>query len=138
MSHPSRPGIVVDASQQILIDALPPILILHWFVKVGKRVAFGPELEVGNDVLVPTARKQPVRYKLFGGTGVPPRRLCVRGHYTLDVLHPTRFPGSATGTGSEREGWVRIDDELVSDVRPVDVFGAPEGDSYLLFYIRVG
>jgi ubiquitin carboxyl-terminal hydrolase 10 len=44
------------------------------------------------------------------------------------------------GTGSEREGWVRIDDELVSDVRPVDVFGAPEGDSrcaYLLFYRRV-
>jgi ubiquitin carboxyl-terminal hydrolase 10 len=59
MSHPSRPGIVVDASQQILIDALPPILILHvkrfcydtavgGVVKVGKRVAFGPELEVGN------------------------------------------------------------------------------------------
>ncbi|KAJ7729490.1 hypothetical protein B0H14DRAFT_2479923 [Mycena olivaceomarginata] len=148
MSHPSRPGIVVDASQQILIDALPPILILHvkrfcydtevgGVVKVGKRVAFGPELEVGNDVLVPTARKQPVRYKLFGVVyhhGVS----ASGGHYTLDVLHPTRFPGSATGTGSEREGWVRIDDELVSDVRPVDVFGAPEGDSYLLFYRRVG
>ncbi|KAJ7304688.1 hypothetical protein DFH08DRAFT_51150 [Mycena albidolilacea] len=144
MSHPSRPGIVVDASQQILIDALPPILILHvkrfcydtavgGVVKVGKRVAFGPELEVGNDVLVPTARKQPVRYKLFGVVyhhGVS----ASGGHYTLDVLHPTRFSGSATGTGSEREGWVRIDDELVndelvSDVRPVDMFGAPEGDS---------
>jgi ubiquitin carboxyl-terminal hydrolase 10 len=62
------------------------------------------------------------------------------GHYTLDVLYPTRFPGSATGTASEREGWVRIDDELVSHVRPVDVFGAPDGDSqcaYLLFYGRV-
>jgi ubiquitin carboxyl-terminal hydrolase 10 len=61
------------------------------------------------------------------------------GHYTLDVLHPTRFPGGATGSGSEREGWVRID-ELVSDVRSVDVFGTPEGDSrcvYLLFYRRV-
>ncbi|KAJ7777737.1 hypothetical protein B0H14DRAFT_2401430 [Mycena olivaceomarginata] len=150
MSHPSRPGIVVDASHQILIDALPPILILHvkrfcydtavgGVVKVGKRVAFGPELEVGNDVLVPTARKQPVRYKLFGVVyhhGVS----ASGGHYTLDVLHPTRFPGSATGTGSEREGWVRIDDELVSDVQPVDVFGAPEGDSrcaYLLFYRRL-
>ncbi|KAJ7827322.1 hypothetical protein B0H14DRAFT_3088382 [Mycena olivaceomarginata] len=150
MSHPSRPGIVVDASQQILIDALPPILILHvkrfcydtavgGVVKVGKRVVFGPELEVGNDVLVLTARKQPGRYKLFGVVyhhGVS----ASGGHYTLDILHPTRFPGSATGTGSEREGWVRIDDELVSDVRPVDVFGAPEGDSrcaYLLFYRRV-
>jgi ubiquitin carboxyl-terminal hydrolase 10 len=51
-----------------------------------------------------------------------------------------RFPGSAAGTGSEREGWACIDDELVSDVRPVDVFGAPESDSlcaYLLFYRRV-
>ncbi|KAJ7883674.1 hypothetical protein B0H14DRAFT_2564752 [Mycena olivaceomarginata] len=38
------------------------------------------------------------------------------------LLHPMRFPGS----GSECEGWVRIDD----DVRPVDVFGAPEGDSW--------
>ncbi|KAJ7858804.1 hypothetical protein B0H14DRAFT_3447012 [Mycena olivaceomarginata] len=125
MSRPSRPGIVVDASQQILIDALPPILILHvkrfcydmvvgGVVEVGKRVAFGPELEVGNDVLVPTARKQPVRYKLFGVVyhhGVS----ASGGHYMLDVIRPTRFPGSATGTGSEREGWVRIDDELVSD-----------------------
>jgi hypothetical protein len=62
-------------------------------VKVGKRVAFGPELEVGNrtsfrklflhsgselrcawhvDVIVPTARKQFVRYKLFGGTWLSP------------------------------------------------------------------
>jgi ubiquitin carboxyl-terminal hydrolase 10 len=59
------------------------------------------------------------------------------GHYALDVL---RFPGSSASTGSEREGWVRIGDELVSDVRPADVFGAPEGDSqraYLLFYSRV-
>jgi ubiquitin carboxyl-terminal hydrolase 10 len=59
MSHPSPPGILVDASQQILIDALPPILILHikrfcydmavgGVVEVGKRVVFGPELEVGN------------------------------------------------------------------------------------------
>ncbi|KAJ7788597.1 hypothetical protein B0H14DRAFT_3503990 [Mycena olivaceomarginata] len=150
MSHPSRPGIVVDASQQILIDALPPILILHvkrfcydtavgGVVKVGKRVAFGPELKVGNDVLVPTARKQPVRYKLFGvvyhhGVSVS------GGHYTLDCRGTAWGGARATGTGSEHEGWVRINDELVSDVWPVDVFGVPEGDSrcaYLLFYRRV-
>ncbi|KAF7364168.1 Cysteine proteinase [Mycena sanguinolenta] len=132
VSQPSRPGIVVDASQQILIDALPPILILHvkrfcydtavgGVVKVGKRVAFGPELEVGNDVMVPAARKQAVRYKLFGVVyhhGVS----ASGGHYTLDILHPTRFPATSTGAAGEREGWVRIDDELVSDVRPVDVF----------------
>ena len=40
------------------------------------------------------------------------------GHYTLDVLHPNRYPCAKNG----RKGWVRIDDELVSDVGAVDVF----------------
>jgi hypothetical protein len=59
MTHPARPGIVVDASQQILIEALPPILVLHvkrfcydkevgGVVKVGKQIAFGPELDIGS------------------------------------------------------------------------------------------
>lgn len=58
MTHPSQPGITIDATQQVLIDALPPILILHikrfcydttvgGVVKVGKQVLFGPELEIG-------------------------------------------------------------------------------------------
>lgn len=62
------------------------------------------------------------------------------GHYTLDVLHPTRFSGSLPHA-KRREGWVRIDDELVSDVRPDDVFKTPEQDdtrcAYLLFYRRI-
>jgi ubiquitin carboxyl-terminal hydrolase 10 len=44
-----------------------------------------------------------------------------------------------------REGWIRIDDELVSDLRAEDVFGngGVERDetmrcAYLLFYRRVG
>lgn len=64
------------------------------------------------------------------------------GHYTLDVLHPNIDNVSGTGpTVKPREGWIRIDDELVSDVRPEDVFGIPERDdrcAYLLFYRRVG
>ncbi|KAJ7841408.1 hypothetical protein B0H14DRAFT_3869249 [Mycena olivaceomarginata] len=126
MSHPSCPGIVGDASSQKNHrraaahphPARQAVLLRHdtavgGVVKVGKRVAVGPELEVGNDELTPTARK-------------------------LDVLSLTRFLGSAAGTGSEREGRLRIDDELVSDVRPVDV--CAEGYSrcaYLLFYRRV-
>lgn len=58
MSLPTRPGVAVEASQQVLIEALPPILILHikrfhfdtefsGVVKVGKQVRFGPELEIG-------------------------------------------------------------------------------------------
>ena len=64
------------------------------------------------------------------------------GHYTLDVLHPNIDNTVGTGpTAKPREGWIRIDDELVSDVRPDDVFGTPERDdrcAYLLFYRRVG
>lgn len=59
------------------------------------------------------------------------------GHYTLDVLHPNRDHHSA----KPREGWVRIDDELVSDVRAEDVFGGADRDdrcAYLLFYRRIG
>jgi ubiquitin carboxyl-terminal hydrolase 10 len=103
-----------------------------------------------------TVRKShPTKYKLFGGTSNPP---CLSnfspnavnptalyhhghsasgGHYTLDVLHPNRYPGAT----KSREGWVRIDDELVSDVRYEDVFGSSERDdsrcAYLLFYRRI-
>ncbi|KAJ6453891.1 hypothetical protein C8R47DRAFT_1329230 [Mycena vitilis] len=147
MTHPARPGVVVEASQQVLIEALPPVLVLHvkrfcydtavgGVVKVGKQIRFGAELEVGGDVIVPSARR-PARYKLFGVIyhhGVS----ASGGHYTLDVLHPTRF-----GAGAGGEGWVRVDDELVSDVRPADVFGASEREdgaarcAYLLFYRRM-
>ncbi|KAG6379815.1 hypothetical protein JVT61DRAFT_10362 [Boletus reticuloceps] len=68
-------------------------------------------------------------YKLFGG-----------GHYTLDVLHPNIDDVVDTGpTVKPHEGWIQIDDKLVSDVRLEDVFGTPEWDDrcaypYLLFY----
>jgi ubiquitin carboxyl-terminal hydrolase 10 len=40
-----------------------------------------------------------------------------------------------------REAWIRIDDELVSDLRKEDVFGGLEREgrcAYLLFYKKVG
>ena len=85
----------------------------------------------------------------------------MEGDYTLDVLHPDRYPLSALASTSGaprstsisstpaistpatplREGWVRIDDDVVVDVRPDDLFGAGrdrERDetrcAYLLFY----
>ncbi|KIM48550.1 hypothetical protein M413DRAFT_437769 [Hebeloma cylindrosporum] len=175
----------INAQQQVLIESLPPVLVLHikrfcydkesgGVVKVGKKVRFGGELDIGSDVMVPLAKKSQLpRYKLFGvlyhhGTSAS------GGHYTLDVLHPNRYPSSsssaslpssssasgttrpsASGTPSSttikpsstkaREGWVRIDDDVVVDVRPEDVFGSSSssvgGDetkcAYLLFYRRV-
>ncbi|KAJ7208935.1 hypothetical protein GGX14DRAFT_632992, partial [Mycena pura] len=148
MTNPSRPGVVVEASQQVLIESLPSVLVLHikrfcydttvgGVVKVGKQIAFTPGLSIESHVMAQTAtarKRGPTRYKLFGAIyhhGVS----ASGGHYTLDVLHPTR---SAAG-----EGWVRIDDELVSGVRPMDVFGgavAGRDDTrcaYLLLYRRI-
>ncbi|KAF7305663.1 USP domain-containing protein [Mycena chlorophos] len=163
----------IDASQQVLIEALPPVLVLHLkrfcydievggVVKVGKQIAFGPELEVPLEVMsaglrkTVAAAKRPAskpgggaRYKLFGV--IYHHGLSASGgHYTLDVLHPGRAPAAsasvaqatatttaggggatssyagaaaaATGPPINEGSWVRIDDELVSDVRPVDVF----------------
>lgn len=147
VTHPSRPGVAVEASQQVLIESLPPILVLHMkrfcydttvqgVVKVGKSVQFGPELTIPSQLMPPSSRKTPPpTYKLFGVLyhhGVSAEG----GHYTLDVLHSNRFPDLKV-----KEGWVRIDDELVSDIRAEDVFGISEKDdsrcAYLLFYRRV-
>lgn len=57
------------------------------------------------------------------------------GHYTLDVLHPNR---NADANAKAREGWIRIDDELVTDLRGEDVFGSDRDCAYLLFYRRIG
>lgn len=59
MTHPSQPGITIDANQKVLVEALPPVLVLHvkrfWYdvtvggvVKVMKQVRFEPELEIGS------------------------------------------------------------------------------------------
>ncbi|TFK21295.1 cysteine proteinase [Coprinopsis marcescibilis] len=143
------PGVPVEATQQVLIESLPPILVLHikrfcydtdvkGVVKVSKQVAFGPELDVGPELMAPGVKKSTgTRYKLFGAL-YHHGQSASGGHYTLDVLHPTRYTGA---NGKPREGWIRIDDELVSDVRPEDVFGEQERDdarcAYLLFYRRV-
>ncbi|KZT23995.1 cysteine proteinase [Neolentinus lepideus HHB14362 ss-1] len=147
MSAPNRPGVTIEASQQVLIDLLPPILVLHMkrflydpaaggVVKIGKQITFGPEVEIGPELMAPTRKMAtPERYKLFGvlyhhGLSAS------GGHYTIDVLHPNR-----EGSMKPREGWIRIDDEFVSDVRPEDVFNGFDRDdrcAYLLLYRRVG
>lgn len=147
----TRPGAILDATQTVHINSLPLILVLHLkrflydanaggVAKVGKQVLFAPELEIGNDVVAPGHKIPSTRYKLFGvlyhhGSSA------LGGHYTLDVLHPNINHEHPRSTTKPREAWVRIDDELVSDVSPDVVFSPPERDdrcAYLLFYRRVG
>ena len=78
---------------------------------------------------------EPPHYKLYGvlyhhGESAD------SGHYTVDVLHPN-------GNGDTGEGWLHIDNEVVSRMRREDVFGehgservAGERCAYLLFYCR--
>ena len=78
---------------------------------------------------------QPVKYQLIGAL-YHHGQSASGGHYTLDVLHLNRDLNDRP-----RQAWIRIDDELVSDVRPEDVFGGQERDdrcAYLLFYRRLG
>ncbi|KAJ3530235.1 hypothetical protein NM688_g7738 [Phlebia brevispora] len=147
ITSPTRPGVVIEASRQELVEALPPVLILHLkrflydtnvgdVVKIGKHVTFGPDLEIGSELLSPTRRtSHPVKYQLFGAL-YHHGQSASGGHYTLDVLHPNRDMNDRP-----RQAWIRIDDELVSDMRPEDVFGGQERDdrcAYLLFYRRLG
>ncbi|ESK98263.1 ubiquitin c-terminal hydrolase [Moniliophthora roreri MCA 2997] len=162
ISHISHPqpvqmdvrGSTIEASQQVLIDALPPVLVVHLkrfcydvtvggVMKVSKQITFGEELVISGDVLSPTAksRHRSTRYKLFGVIyhhGIS----ASGGHYTLDVLHTNRFPAKEQQPG---QGWIRIDDQLVSDIQHADVFASAafERDdaasrcAYMLFYKRV-
>ncbi|KAL5533193.1 hypothetical protein ACEPAF_4969 [Sanghuangporus sanghuang] len=145
MSSVTKGGAIVEASQQVLVDALPPILVLHLkrflydtsakdVIKVHKQVTYGPELEVPSGAMSPVRRTaHPAKYKLFAvlyhhGTSA------AGGHYTLDVLHPNR---NADASAKPREGWIRIDDELVTDLRTEEVFGKERDCAYLLFYRRI-
>ena len=59
ITAPTRPGAIIEASRQELIETLPPVLVLHLkrflydtnvgdVVKLGKHVTFGPDLEIGS------------------------------------------------------------------------------------------
>ncbi|KAI0272070.1 hypothetical protein BGY98DRAFT_922339, partial [Russula aff. rugulosa BPL654] len=137
-----------DVSQQMLIEALPPVLVLHLnrvrydataggLMKIGKSIQFGPELEIPLDIMVPNAqrRSEPPHYKLYGVL-YHHGESAGSGHYTVDVLRPN-------GGGDTGEDWLHIDNEAVSPIRHEDVFrehdterAADKGSAYLLFYCR--
>ncbi|KAI0265024.1 hypothetical protein BGY98DRAFT_1181644 [Russula aff. rugulosa BPL654] len=106
-----------SASQQVLIEALPPILVLHLdrvrydvaaggITKIGKSIQLAPELEIP---------LEPPHYKLYGVL-YHHGESAGSGHYTVDVLHQN-------GDGGAGEVWLRIDDESVTRMRHEDVFG---------------
>ena len=62
VSSVTKGGTIVEASQQVLIESLPPVLVLHFkrflydtatngVVKIGKQISFGPQLDIPQGML---------------------------------------------------------------------------------------
>ena len=153
-----------EASQQVLIETVPPVLVLHLkrflydvaeagMVKISKPIQFAPELEIPvgaissfifpvakakktpcPEILAPVAGKsaEPVHYRLYGVL-YHHGKSAGGGHYTVDVLH-------RNGDGGTRGAWLHVGDEVVSVVRPEDVFGSGDDEwlddrcAYILIY----
>ena len=138
--HSSSTKGLVDATKQVFIETLPPILILHLkrFVyddiggvqKSSKVLGYGSTLEIPESVISPAKRAEAKRrYKLFGVI-YHHGRYASGGHYTVDVLK------------QDRSEWLRIDDTTWSSVTAPSVRAGSEtkqhqdGVAYLLFYAR--
>lgn len=139
---PSRAA-EVDATKQVFIESLPPVLVLHLkrfiYDEIGgvqksqKPLSYGTTLEIAPEVLSPAMRGQPrPRYRLFGIV-YHHGRYASGGHYTVDVLR------------QDGKSWLHIDDTLFHTVPTEHIVrnaASPNRDyghdglAYLLFYRR--
>lgn len=142
--YTSPRGVKVDATKQVYLEGLPPVLILHMkrFVfdnvggvqKLSKRVNYGAKLTIDPEWMVPAIRPtEPITYKLFGcvyhhGTSAG------GGHYTCDIRRRTGE-------------WLHIDDTTITSVSEQDVLVTEDNTrtsekihagqtAYILFYVR--
>lgn len=118
----STKGKTVEATKQVLIDELPPVLILHLkrfqfdatggTLKLAKKVGYPLDLEIPAQVMsrqkVASLGGNLPRYKLFAVVYHHGKNASV-GHYTVDVR---RQDGAQ---------WIRIDDTKIEPIRPEDV-----------------
>ncbi|CAF1421315.1 unnamed protein product [Adineta steineri] len=126
----------IHTNKTMLIEHLPPILIIHLkcFVydetdgikKINKSLNYTVNLTLPKNILTEQARKQyQDRYKLFA-VEYHQGDQATKGHYITDVFHPGL------------QGWVRFDDGNVHVVTSNQVIN-PTFDKltpYLLFYRR--
>ncbi|KAN0060933.1 hypothetical protein ACQY0O_006667 [Thecaphora frezii] len=134
-------GTHIDATKQVFIESLPPILIVHLkrfvYDEVGgvqksqKPLAYGTTLEIAGEVLSPAMRAQgKPKYKLFGVV-YHHGRYASGGHYTVDVLR------------QDNRSWLHIDDTTYHTIPTEHVVrtsgkssAGHDGLAYLLFYKR--
>lgn len=134
-------GALVDATKQLCIEMLPPVLVLQLkrfvYDEVGgvqkscKPIAYGHRLTIDPATMSAPLRMAgpPPEYTLFGVV-YHHGRLATGGHYTAAVLR------------QDDSGWVHIDDTYARAVPPDEVLsgdlcneGTPS-PAYLLFYQR--
>ncbi|WFD00471.1 ubiquitinyl hydrolase 1 [Malassezia yamatoensis] len=132
----------VDATKQLSIELLPPILVLHFkrfvYDEVGgvqkscKPIAYGQKLSIDPSILSAPYRKSGAvpEYALFGVV-YHHGRLATGGHYTASVLR------------QDNSGWIHIDDTYARTIPTEAVLhgdlcneGMPS-PAYLLFYHRI-
>lgn len=129
----------VEASRNLSLEDLPPILILHLkrFVydgttggcqKVMKAVEFSVDLEIPRDIMSGSSKSKYTakqrQYKLFGVVYHNGRE-ATKGHYVADVYH--------TGYAS----WLHCDDSTVKPTAEQLVTQpSPNSVPYILFYRR--
>ncbi|CAF1081167.1 unnamed protein product [Didymodactylos carnosus] len=127
----------VHTSKTILIDQLPPILIIHLkcFLydetdnsakKINKQLSYQVNLTLPSKILTEQAKKTSYdRYKLFA-VEYHCGDKASGGHYVTDVFHPGL------------QGWIRMDDSTVNVVTSSQVLNSQDNKQtpYLLFYRR--
>ena len=131
----------VDATKQICLEVLPPVLVLHLkrFVfdgvygvqKSTKAIEYGLTLDITPDILSTVCRRVSGthKYALFGVV-YHHGRLASGGHYTVAVKR------------QDDEGWIHIDDTHtcpmpIEDVIQYGTNSSDQGHAYLLFYQKM-
>ncbi|CAF4637222.1 unnamed protein product, partial [Rotaria sp. Silwood1] len=126
----------IHTNKTMLIEQLPPILIIHLkcflydeadgIKKLNKSISYTVNLTLPKGILTEQARKQyQERYKLFA-VEYHQGDHATKGHYITDVFHPGL------------QGWLRFDDGNVHVVTSHQVINstADKLTPYLLFYRR--
>ncbi|KAI3322437.1 cysteine proteinase [Xylariaceae sp. AK1471] len=128
-------GAKAQTTKQVLIESVPPVLILHLkrfqfdptgtgTVKIWKKVDYPLELELPKEVFSPQKRNA----LNAEGVGFPKYRLIAAvyhhgknasgGHYTVDLRR------------QDGREWIRLDDTVIRRIRSEDVAeGGVEGDT---------
>lgn len=141
-----------EASKQLLLESLPPVLILHLkrfkydrgTTKVHRIVGFESELEIPANVISAGRRQALAKHRRYQLSAVVYHhgRYATGGHYT-------------TALRQQHGQWIHVDDTAVSPIKIDDVVidrtkeklkmslpsanaldGMPERTAYLLTYIR--